>query len=114
MTLSSETNGSFAQRRFFNAKGLDHFGSCGTRGICSDKYPSNILAVIVLSLRSTMISKMLKLLWLKSSFAQKPLVSSCVFSTIITKEPNILFDASDTQVYNMDLYGFLGSLSGLL
>jgi len=75
MTLRNETNGLFAQRRFFNAKGLSHFGGCGTRGICSHKYPSHILAVPVLSLRSTGIPKMLKLLWLKSSFAQKPLVS---------------------------------------
>src|SRR3989338_7759018 len=75
MTLRNETNGFFAQGRFFNAKGLSHFGGCGTRGICSHKYPSNILAVPVLSLRSTGIPKMLKLLWLKSSFAQKPLVS---------------------------------------
>src|SRR3989338_3741730 len=71
----NETNGLFAQGRFFNAKGLSHFGGCGTRGICSHKYPSHILAVPVLSLRSTGIPKMLKLLWLKSSFAQKPLVS---------------------------------------
>jgi len=74
MTLRNETNGLFAQRRFFDAKGLSYFGGCGTRGICSHQYPSHILAVPVLSLRSTGIPKMLKLLWLKSSFAQKPLV----------------------------------------
>jgi len=73
--MYNETNSFIAQGRFFNAKGLSYFGGCGTRGICSNKYPSDILAVPVLSLRSTGIPKILKLLWLKSSFAQKLLVS---------------------------------------
>jgi len=75
MNLFNETNSFFTQGRFFYAKGLSYFGGCGTRGICSNKYPSNILAVPVLSLRSTGIPKILKRLWLKSSFVQKPLVS---------------------------------------
>lgn len=60
-----------AQGRFLYAKGLSYFGSCGTQGICSNKYPSDILAAPVLSLRSTGVPKIREALWLKSSFAQK-------------------------------------------
>ena len=70
LKMKNEPVDFLAQGRFFNANDLSHSGGCGTRGFCSNKNHSNILAVPVLSLRSTGISGILKLHWLKSTFAR--------------------------------------------